>query len=105
MQLVMDVEGASPEELARGLAAAQAVFAAAAVTPYEAARGFFDRKSWDDQGFPEETMPSDKAMDAADAWEDAQHAADKACCRRWSAVPTTAQVALTFDDAERANPR
>lgn len=58
-QLAIHIEGASPDELLRGGAAAQAVFDAAGVTPAQAARSLFNRDGWDDRGFPEEAQPTE----------------------------------------------
>ena len=87
-QLAIDIEGSSPDDVARGVAAAQAVFAAAGTTPAKAARGLFSRDSWDDQGFPQEAEPTEAEFQAAAVWEDADSAAAKACCANWPAAPS-----------------
>lgn len=46
MYLTMTVEGATPEEIARGLDAAQAVFDRAGVIAVQAAEGWFAMEGW-----------------------------------------------------------
>ncbi len=93
-QLALNVEDASLDDLARGVAAAQAVFDEAGVTPAQAARGLFTRDGWDDQGFPEEAQPTDAEMLAAAVWEEAEFAATAACCAGWPTVPSSAGLEL-----------
>ncbi|TBR77022.1 MAG: hypothetical protein EPN64_04695 [Burkholderiaceae bacterium] len=93
-RLALNIEGASPEDLARGIAAAQAVFDEARVTPAQAARGLFNRDGWDDRGLPEDTQPTDAEMQAAAIWEDAEFAAAAACCAGWPTMTGPAGLEL-----------
>lgn len=95
-QLVLHVDGASDADLARGLAAAHAVFTAAGITPAKGARGLFNRERWDVQGFPEDAEPSPEDLDAASAWDDADRAAAQACCAGWPAAPESAGLELAW---------
>ena len=60
MTITMRVEGAQPEEIVRGLIAAQEVFAKAGITPDQAATARFIVEGWDIRGFagkvPEEEL-------------------------------------------------
>jgi hypothetical protein len=51
MELTLDAPGATSEQLARGLAAARRVFAAAGVSALEAAVGDYEREGWDVRDF------------------------------------------------------
>ncbi|RWE77598.1 hypothetical protein [Mesorhizobium sp.] len=83
MELRLDIEGATPEEIARGIKAAQAVFDDAGITAEEAAHGMFALEGWDIKGFPEGEKPSEQEQKAADAWLEANRAACDACCSGW----------------------
>ena len=52
MDIRINVEGTSPEEIERGLAAARAVFEEAGVTAERAAEASFAVEGWDEAGFP-----------------------------------------------------
>lgn len=82
MDLVLSVPGASPEEIARGIAAAEAALERAGFTAEEAADGAFALEGWDINGFPEDGL-DDRAGDAAHAWGEANAAALEACCAGW----------------------
>jgi hypothetical protein len=51
MQLLVTVEGASPEEVHRGGLAAMSVFKDAGVSPLRAAEASFAREGWDNVRF------------------------------------------------------
>lgn len=80
MKLTIIIDGATDEELARGHAAAMAVFAAAGVTPLEAATACFKQEDESDDP-PPLTAPE---CDAAEAWRSAAYAAAEAACDGWS---------------------
>lgn len=83
MNLVLSVPGASPEEIARGIAAAEAALERAGFTAEEAADGAFALEGWDINGFPEDGL-DDEAGAAAEAWAEAHDAALDACCGGWA---------------------
>ncbi|WP_245486312.1 hypothetical protein [Mesorhizobium sp. M7A.F.Ca.US.010.02.1.1] len=83
MELRLNIEGATPEELARGVAAAEAVFARAGITALQGAEGLFALEGWDIKGFPEDDQPTENEDQAASAWEEADEAATIACCAGW----------------------
>ncbi len=85
--LLLDVTGATAEELERGLAAALAVFDRAGATPYEAAVARFKR-----DGEIEEL--TDREAQIADLWDIADEAAIRACCSGWAAIPSNSQIML-----------
>ena len=82
MQLRITVEGATKEEVRRGLNAALAVFDKANMHPLTAAEGRFALEGWDIQGFPEDGF-SDEESAAASVWMEAEQAAIDACCANW----------------------
>jgi hypothetical protein len=100
------VEGATEEELRRGIAAAQAVFDAAGVTPLEAATSEFRvegdtlrRLSYDSEeearsigGPPEAT---ERQYRIAGIWRQADLAAVEACCAGWTRpAPDPAKIEI-----------
>jgi hypothetical protein len=96
MDLIVHVHSATVAECEAGIAAANAVFAAAGCTPLEAAQGFFDRDCWDDCGFPD-PAPSPETFMHADAWMSAEEAALEACCRGWPAIPSGSYLELVME--------
>ncbi|TPK42330.1 MULTISPECIES: hypothetical protein [unclassified Mesorhizobium] len=82
MDLVLSVPGASPEEISRGLAAAEEALERAGFTAEEAAYGAFVVEGWDINGPPEDG-PDYSASRAASAWGRAHAAALEACCEGW----------------------
>lgn len=98
MELQMIVEGATPDQLLRGMRAAHAVFDRTQVTPWQAAKAAFDREGYDVTGFPAERRPSDEAFRAAEAWDAACEAALAACCDGWPSRPPGAHLWLKIDD-------
>ncbi|MER9332892.1 hypothetical protein NKJ06_02565 [Mesorhizobium sp. M0293] len=101
MDLLLTVPGASPEEIARGIAAAQAVLDRAGITAIEAAEGLFALEGWDDASFPDEGEPTEEEDEAASAWMEASRAALDACCADWPAEkrPVAADLQLLVDPA------
>ncbi|QKC98396.1 hypothetical protein [Mesorhizobium sp. NZP2298] len=83
MELRLSIEGATPEELARGVAAAEAVFARAGITALQGAEGLFALEGWDIKGFPEDDQPTEDEDRAATVWMEADEAATTACCAGW----------------------
>ncbi|WP_292622015.1 hypothetical protein [Mesorhizobium sp.] len=69
MELRLDiVEDATPEELTRGIAAAEAVFARAGITALQGAEGLFALEGWDIKGFPDDDKPTEDEDRAATVW-------------------------------------
>lgn len=62
MYITLTVEGAKPEEIARGLDAAQAVFDRAGVTPDRAAEARFNVEGWDIRGFDDDISGDELAI-------------------------------------------
>ncbi|TPJ52696.1 hypothetical protein [Mesorhizobium sp. B2-6-4] len=98
MDLVLSVPGASPEEISRGLAAAEEALERAGFTAEEAAFGAFTVEGWDINGPPEDG-PDHPASRAASAWGQAHAAALEACCEGWpeSRMPTSVGLELLTD--------
>jgi hypothetical protein len=96
MHFKISVKGAKPEEIAKGLVAAQAVFDQAGVTPYEAATARFNVEGWDVRGF--KGPISDHDLQICGVWDAADQAAAKACCENWGPrrKPTSADLELVF---------
>lgn len=91
MSLTINIPGATPEELQRGIRAASDVFVSAGVTPQKAAEAHFDA-GWIVRGFP--GPPTTEITRLADLWDAADAAAVAACCAGWSAKPDTARLAI-----------
>lgn len=94
MYITITIAGATPEEIARGLTAAQAVFDRAGVTPLRAAEARFNLEGWDIAGFDGAISQDD--LDLAGLWDEADQAALGACCAGWDEArkPETAQLEL-----------
>ncbi len=77
--------GATHEEVARGLAAAQAVFDKAGITAERAAAAIFNVEGWDIAGFPDDdaSYPDDEDFEFLGVWDEADRAAAAAACRDW----------------------
>lgn len=99
MTMMLHVPGASPAEIARGLAAAHAVLARMGVTPLQAAEALFKRDAWAALGYPDGGEPSPIENAAADAFEVAEEAAILACCAGWASVPDDANLGVLPDEA------
>jgi hypothetical protein len=92
--LTLTVEGASNEELMRGLRAAIAVLDDAALLPYTAAAAHFRREGWDVDGLDPGAAPSAGEMRAAELWDTARELAIAACCAGWPAIPDDSSLDL-----------
>jgi hypothetical protein len=66
--LVLNVVGASQQQIERALAAVDTLFASAKVSPTFAARAAHKLEQWDAEGFPPEKLPSNAEFDAAQVW-------------------------------------
>ncbi|TPL05817.1 hypothetical protein FJ938_14480 [Mesorhizobium sp. B2-4-14] len=84
MPLRLVIESASHEELARGVAAAEAVFQSSGISYEDAASGMLAVELWDMKGFPEDAEPTEEQDAAASVWFEAERAACEACCAGWS---------------------
>lgn len=85
MPLRLVIENATFEELARGVAAAEAVFEASGISYEDAVNGMLAVELWDMKGFPEDAEPSEEEDAAATVWFKAERAACDACCAGWPA--------------------
>lgn len=94
MTITMRVDGAKPEEIVRGLLAAQDVFDKAGVTPDEAATARFVVEAWDISGFVGKAPEAELAI--CTVWDEADEAAVAACCAGWDSgkVPDSANLEL-----------
>lgn len=94
MTITIHVEGARPEDIVRGLLAAQDVFDRAGVTPDQAAAARFVVEGWDIRGFPDPAPEVELAI--CGLWDEADQAAVKACCAGWSEdkIPGSAELEL-----------
>jgi hypothetical protein len=94
MTITIRVEGAQPEEIVRGLLAAQDVFDKAGVTPDQAATARFVVEGWDIRGFTGKVPEEELAI--CTVWDEADQAAVRACCASWNAdkVPSSADLEL-----------
>lgn len=94
MTITIRVEGAQPEDIIRGLLAAQEVFDKAGVTPDEAATARFVVEGWDIRGFVGKVPEAELAI--CTVWDEADQAAAQACCAGWAIdkVPNSAELEL-----------
>jgi hypothetical protein len=92
VHITISVQGADQNQIAKGIAAAMAVFDRAGVTPERAADARFAIEGWDDGGF---TGPiSDDDLTLCGLWEEAEEAALSACCEGWERKPRSASLEL-----------
>ncbi|RUT85523.1 MULTISPECIES: hypothetical protein [unclassified Mesorhizobium] len=105
MDLLLTVPGASPEEIARGIAAANEVLDRAGISALEAADGMFAIEGWDDASFADESLPTGEENEAASAWIEASRAALDACCADWPAEkrPVAADLQLVDSATQLAD--
>lgn len=98
MDLLLSVPGASPEEISRGIAAAQQALERAGFTAEQAADAAFAVEGWDMNGAPEDGL-DDWDCGAADAWGQANRAALEACCAGWpdDRKPTAVSLELLIN--------
>lgn len=94
MTITIRVEGAQPEEIVRGLLAAQDVFDKAGVTPDQAATARFVVEGWDIRGFSGKVPEEELAI--CTVWDEADQAAALACCAGWPVdkIPNSADLEL-----------
>jgi hypothetical protein len=99
MTITIHVGGAQPEEIVRGLLAAQEVFDKAGVTPDQAATARFVVEGWDIKGFPDPAPEAELAI--CTVWDEANQAAVTACCAGWTSdkVPSSADLELVAEPA------
>jgi hypothetical protein len=97
MTITIHVEGAMPEEIIRGLLAAQLVFDNAGVTPDEAATARLVVEGWDIEGFPDPAPDAELAI--CHVWDEADQAAVTACCAGWpkEKIPGSADLELVSE--------
>jgi hypothetical protein len=96
IDLAIDIPGASPEDIERGIAAAWQVFREAGVTAWEAASAAFHQEAIDDGGGQWREFTARDGV-AAQAWREADHRAVEVCCAGWGEVPYTARLELVYD--------
>jgi hypothetical protein len=95
MTMILHVEGATREELERGLAAARAIFEAADISPWAAALAHHAREGWDVGGFADELELTSEQHAAAAVLDDARAAAVEACCAGWSVPLPAAELSIS----------
>ncbi|WP_027062846.1 hypothetical protein [Mesorhizobium loti] len=83
MTLRLCIERATTEELARGIAAAEAVFEGSGISYKDAMNGMLAVELWEMKGFPKDAAPSEEMDDKAGVWYEAERAACEACCAGW----------------------
>lgn len=102
MDIRINVPGATADEIARGLAAAQAVFDKVCITAERAADARFAVEGWDNAGFPDdENYPGDRDFDFLHIWNEADEAAAAASCREWPEGKRLRSADLELVDPER----
>ena len=97
MVLILHMEGATPEALAAGLAAAQPVLNEARITAAEAALAHWARDMWLRNASTSVHLP-EGIQEAAAAFALAEAAAIKACCRG-RPVPAGARLEVSAGSA------
>lgn len=97
MKLRIHIEGATDEEVARGIAAALKHLEVRGFAPAEAAASCVKRDRWSDSGFRRDE-PTDAEMHAADAWDEADRIAAAACCEGWNAAPFCSDLEIERPD-------
>ena len=100
MDIRINVDGASTEEVERGLEAARAVFAKAGITPEQAADARFAVEGWDVRGFPDDAYPDDDEIQYCSVWDEADQAAADAVCRDWPVTRRVQPADMELDDPE-----
>lgn len=99
MGLRLTIDGASLEDIQRGIAAAEAVFKASGVSAQEAAGGMFALEVWDDAGCQGDfTAKQPEDARAAGVWMDAGEAAVAACCTGWPEDRMPLMLSLEYVD-------
>jgi hypothetical protein len=98
MKLRLAIKGASPEDIQRGIEAAEQVFASAGISAEQAADGMFALEGWDDASFPDDGKPTEDDDNAAAVWMAANKAAISACCSGWPADEVPPHLLLELVD-------
>ncbi|MCR5867508.1 MAG: hypothetical protein ACK4PH_28405 [Aquincola tertiaricarbonis] len=93
MELRVNIEGATEEEQQRGIRAALAYLAAHGLSADQALAAVHKRDRWSGCSFRHDE-PTDAEMAAADAWDEADRVAARACCADWPAAPLCADLQL-----------
>jgi hypothetical protein len=99
LELTLNIEGATEEEMLRGLLAAKDVFERAGVCPWEAAFAA-DHADADDEDCDCLRLPREEEEELADTWKQADRAALDACCVGWRNKPPTAGLKVARDDED-----
>lgn len=86
-EMVVHVEGSTPEQRARGVAAAQEVFKRAGVDPWDTAKAHFKRAGECLALSDAEDRLSEEEGRLAHLFDEAEEAALAACCEGRDAVP------------------
>lgn len=99
MTITIHIDGARPEEIIRGLVAAQEVFDRAGVSAEDAATARFVVEGWDVRGFVGKVPEAE--LEIYHLWDEADDAAVKACCAGWplERVPRSASLELISEPA------
>lgn len=100
MELRLAIKGAKPEEIARGIDAAQAVFDQEGIAADVAASGAFAVYIRDIKGFLGSGEPSESQRIAANVWKKAERAAYEACCAGCREQPAVGRWALCLGPTE-----
>lgn len=101
MPLRLKVKGASKEDLARGVAAAEAFLKMQNVTPAQAYVGHWEALHADIPGEPEGSSQfGEREQRWARLWLAASGVAVKACCRGWNEVPWDTQMEFYTNDRQ-----
>ncbi|TWG90296.1 hypothetical protein L598_000700000520 [Mesorhizobium sp. J18] len=98
--LTITVEGATPDEIARGIAAAEAVFREAGIHPLDGANAVFDVEGWDIKGL--RGRLSNEVWEHFDVWCRAERAALEACCGNWAKERWPETPWLEYIEPERS---
>jgi len=106
MPLRLEIANASWEELARGIAAAEAVFARSGISIEDAVSGMFAVDLWMIDRFPDLPPPTKAQEVAASTWFEAERAACEACRAGCPAdnVGKPRRVLATWPDRQRRYP-
>ncbi len=94
MPLCLYIEDATTDELACGIAAAEAVFEASGISYQDAMKGMLAVECWEMKGCPKDAAPGEENDVAASVWHEADRAACEACCAGWPAEKVVRDTAL-----------
>jgi hypothetical protein len=98
MKLRLQIKGASPEDMQRGIEAAEKVFATAGISAEQGAGGMFALEGWDVASFRKDMQPTEDEDYAASVWMGANKAAISACCAGWPADEVPPHLLLELVD-------